>query len=213
MFQLLTTINDPDDSRSVKAIAADLHVGLSNAYRLHRLLQNGKIDIWGQAVNKHGRRRHRKGAGRKRTCSDADIEWLKAHVRSHVGNSTKDFANALQQERGVSVAPRTVRRYLRHARFGVKLIQPKPMERISRRIIEQRRSFVKNWLSNEAADDRVRFYLDEFGVDDKNVARRGWGEIGECKPWIHQLIALKLTMKFIDCLFYICVLKNLQAER
>lgn len=179
VFQLLSTIDDPDDSRSIKQIAADLQVGLSNAYRLQRLLRNGKIDMWGQPVNKQGRRQPRKGAGRKQTCSDADIEWLKSHARNHVGNSAKDFANALQQERGVSVAPRTVRRYLRNARFGVKVIQPQPIQRVSRRIIDQRRSFVQHWLSNEAADDRVRFYLDEFGVDDKSVARRGWGDIGK----------------------------------
>ena len=143
--------------------------------------------------------------GRKQAASAEDIEWLKGYVRNHPGETASTFQQAMVRERGVSVTSRTVQRYLRQASFVVKRISAQPIHRVSRAVISARYNFAAEFLSNIAPDDRARFYLDEFGVDDKCVARCGWGERGTLRTHVYFLEVLKrakLVVKLISIVLY-----------
>lgn len=176
--QLLRAIASRHDTRSLKQVATDMNIGLSNAYRVRKLFRDGKIDLAGEKLDACGNATVTERRGRGRICTDEDITWLKEYARSHPGDTASDFREALSDERGVSVTVRTVQRYLRAASFAVKQIQVQPVERVSRRIINARKVFVNQFLLGPASSDNVRFYLDEFGVDDSNIARTGWAERG-----------------------------------
>lgn len=186
--QLLRSIASRHDLRSLKQVCTDMNIGLSNAYRLRKLFRDGKIDLAGEMLDPCGNATAPERRGRRRVCTDEDIVWLKDYARLHPGDTASDFRQALDDERGVSVTVRTVQRYLRAASFAVKQIQVQPAQRVSRKIIDARKVFVNHFLRGVASADSVRFYLDEFGVDDSNIARTGWGERGTFRASVSHVL-------------------------
>ncbi|KAF9300730.1 hypothetical protein BG003_003087, partial [Podila horticola] len=105
------------------------------------------------------------GPGRKCKLNTEHTAYIKQFFRGQSDAYVQDLVKAIKKDFGIEVAESTLRRHIKkHCHLSLKRLRPQPEARFTPELLEQRKTWVENWQSEEDFTKRAVF-IDEAGFN------------------------------------------------